>query len=133
MKNILFASCALVLFGCLISTASAGELAVSKSTLGNMGLGSMQVLSDTDGLAVRGKGTFAGVWGSSTALWQASTATNNYEAGAQWVNKSSLAHGESFSFAGNVQATFLQDPTGSALSIQVIGAIAGGSARASAH
>jgi hypothetical protein len=122
-----------VLFGCLISTASAGDLAVSKLTLGNMGLGSMQMLSDADGLAVRGKGTFAGVWGSSTALWQASTATNNYEAGAQWVNKSSFAKGESLSFAGNVQATFLQDPTGSALSVQVIGAVAGGSARAFAH
>jgi hypothetical protein len=130
MKNFLFASCALV---CLVSTAAAADLAVSKSTLGNMGLSSMQSMSDADGLAVRGKGTFAGVWGSSTALWQASSATNNYEAGAQWVNKPSFAKGESMSFAGNIEATYLQDPTGSALSVHVIGAIAGGSAKSFAH
>jgi len=130
MKNVLIASCALVLFAC-VSTASAAET-VSKSTLSNMGLGSMQTLSDADGMGVRGKGTFAGVWGSSTALWQGSSATNNYEAGAQWAGKPSFAHGESMSFAGVVEAVYLQDPTGSALSVQVLGAIAGGSAAAKA-
>jgi hypothetical protein len=134
MKNVLIASCSLVLFGCLISTASAGEpAAISKSTLSNMGLGSMQMLSDADGMAVRGKGTFAGVWGSSTALWQASTATNNYEAGSNWVKAPALAKGESMSFAGNIDVSYLQDGMGnSQLSLNIIGAIAGGSAKASA-
>ena len=40
----------------LAATAGAGEMAVSKSTLAEMGLGPMQPLSDSDGLAVRGKG-----------------------------------------------------------------------------
>ena len=128
MKNVLIASCALVLFAC-VSTASAAEM-ISKSTLSDMGLGSMQTLSDADGMAVRGKGTFAGVWGSSTTLFQGSSANNNYEAGAQWAGASSHAFGQSFSFAGIVEAVYLQDPTGSALSVQILGAIAGGSAKA---
>ncbi|MEX2333250.1 MAG: hypothetical protein WD600_03270 [Pseudohongiella sp.] len=131
MKNVLIASCALVLLAC-VSTATAAE-PISKSTLGNMGLSGMQSLSDADGMAIRGKGTFAGVWGGSTALWQGSAASNNYEAGAQWVNKDSTALGNSLSFAGVVEAIYAQDPTGSALSVQVLGAIAGGSAWASAH
>jgi hypothetical protein len=40
------------------TTTSASDLAVSKSTLDGMGLGSMQQLSDRDGLGVRGKGPF---------------------------------------------------------------------------
>ena len=55
MKNVLIASCALVLVT-LAATASAGE-AISLATLGDMGLGGMQQLSDNDGMAVRGKGT----------------------------------------------------------------------------
>jgi hypothetical protein len=131
MKNVIFASCALVLFA-FVSSAAAGE-PISKSTLSNMGLGSMQSLSDADGMAVRGKGTFAGVWGSSTAQWNGQSATNNYEAGAQWVGKHSFAQGESKSFAGNIEAIYLQDPTGSSLSVQMIGGISGGSAKAFAH
>jgi hypothetical protein len=128
MKNVLIASCALVLVT-LAATASAGE-AISLATLGDMGLGGMQQLSDNDGMAVRGKGTAAAVWGSSTALFQGSTANNNYEAAATWQGKFSLAKGESLSFAGVVEASFAQDPTGSALSVHVLGAIAGGSAHA---
>ena len=60
MKNFAFACAAVMLFA---ATAKAGDLAVSKSTLGSMGLGSMQQMSDNDGLAVRGKGTQASVWG----------------------------------------------------------------------
>lgn len=132
MKNALFAGVALA--GLIASTASAGEPAgISKSTLGNMGLGSMQTMSDTEGMAVRGKGTLAGVWGSSTAVFQGSSATNNYEAAASWAGKSSYANGKSMSFAGIVEATYLQDPTGSALNVQILGGIAGGSAWAKAH
>ncbi|MEX0679506.1 MAG: hypothetical protein WD063_20700 [Pirellulales bacterium] len=47
------------------ATASAGDLAVSKSTLDNMGLGGMQQLSDSDGLAVRGKGPFEDMFGNT--------------------------------------------------------------------
>jgi hypothetical protein len=93
----------------------------------------MQVMSDTDGMAVRGKGTFAGVWGSSKAAWNGQSAENNYEAGAQWVGKSSFAKGESKSFAANFEAIYLQDPTGSSLSVNAIGGISGGSAKAFAH
>jgi hypothetical protein len=128
MKNVLIASCALVLVACA-ATAMAGE-PISLATLSDMGLGGMQQLSDNDGLTVRGKGTFAGVFGSSTAVFQGSTSNNNYEAGAQWQGKSSFAKGESLSFAGVVEAVYAQDPTGSALSVQVLGAIAGGSAKA---
>jgi hypothetical protein len=129
MKNVLIASALLVLFA---SMASAAE-PISKSTLGSMGLGSMQTLSDNDGLAIRGKGTFAGVAGGSTALYNGSSSANNYEAGAQWVGKSSFAKGSSLSFAGVIQATYVQDPTGSALNVSVIGGIAGGGAKAFAR
>ena len=47
---------AFVLVMLSVATASAGDLAVSPSTLDSMGLGNMQQLSDSDGLTVRGKG-----------------------------------------------------------------------------
>jgi hypothetical protein len=139
MKSFAIA-CAVLL--ALSATAAAGDLAVSKSALDNMGLGSMQQLSDADGMTVRGKGTFAGVWGSSTAKWvipgtnghngAVQTSTNNYEAGAQWVGKNSAALGGSLSFAGQAEVQFLQDPTGSQLSVLVGAGLAGGLAGAAA-
>ena len=45
------------------ATASAGDLAVSASTLDSMGLGSMQQMSDSDGLTVRGKGPLEDIFG----------------------------------------------------------------------
>jgi hypothetical protein len=140
MKYVAIA-CALVLFAA--STAAAGDLAVPRSTLGSMGLGSMNHLSDNDGLAIRGMGTFAGVSGSSHAKWvvgggphgpsAVQESTNNYEAGAQWIGKRSSAGGESFSFAGKVEVQFASDPTGSQLAVHAIGGIAGGSAKAFAR
>lgn len=119
------------------SCALAGDLAVSKSTLGSMGLGSMQQMSDNDGLAIRGKGTFANVSGSSLASFDYYgshfESSNSYEAGAQWIGKSSSAFGESKSYALKVELQFASDPTGSALAVHAIGGIAGGSAHASAH
>jgi hypothetical protein len=53
MRNLLLACAVLTL---LSAAASAGERSVSPSTLHQMGLSSMQTLSDSDGLAVRGKG-----------------------------------------------------------------------------
>src|SRR5262245_9127130 len=103
MRSVAMACVGLML---LASMASAGERAVSKSTLHNMGLGGMKQLSDDAGLAVRGKGTSAHVWGGSTANWTiggggggggspwgwnttpagpTQTATNNYEAAASWI------------------------------------------------
>lgn len=128
------------------ASASGNELAVSKSTLGNMGLGSMQTMSDSDGLAVRGKGTFASVSGGSLAVHQpvtttpwgsfasgpATTAANNYEAGAQWLGKDSAAAGQSLSFAGQIEVLYAQDPTGFALGVHAVGGISGGGASASA-
>lgn len=131
MKNVLIASCVLVLVAC-VSTASAGE-PISKSTLSNMGLGSMQLLSDDDGMAVRGKGTFAAVWGGSSVVFQGAASTNSYEARSQWVYDSATARGKSLSFAGIIEVFYMKDPTGSALSVQILGAIAGGSAFATAY
>ncbi len=101
MKNVAIASVILMLFA---ATASAADLAVSNSTLANMGLGSMQVMSDTDGLAVRGKGVSAAVWGGSSATWFGGQAQahsdNSYQAGASWLGPiGAHANGDSLSFA----------------------------------
>lgn len=146
MKNVAISGAMLML---LAATAAAGELAVSDSTLGNMGLGSMQLMSDHDGLAIRGKGTFANVAGTSKAVFGNSssgwgswgtptngataTSQNSYEAGAQWLGKDSGAVGQSLSFAGQVEVLYGADPTGFALQVHAVGGIAGGGASASAH
>jgi hypothetical protein len=130
MRSFAIACAVLMLFA---ATASAGDLAISKSTLGSMGLGGMQTLSDSDGLAVRGKGTFASVWGGSQAQFGGQFAENHYEAGASWLGKSSSAAGHSFSFAGQVEVLFAADPTGFALQVQAAAGISGGSASAFAN
>jgi hypothetical protein len=133
MKYVAIAG-AILMFGA--ATAVAGD-AISKSTLGSMGLGGMQRLSDNDGLAVRGKGTFASVSGTSHAKFAHGgslfESSNSYEAGAQWIGKSSSAHGSSLSYALKVEVQFASDPTGSALAVHAVGGIAGGSAKAFAH
>ena len=65
MRNLLMIFAATVLLSGTVAKVSAAERAggVAKSTLGNMGLGSMQPMSDDAVLAVRGKGTFVHVWG----------------------------------------------------------------------
>lgn len=121
------------------ATASAGELAVSKSTLGNMGLGGMQLMSDEDGQAIRGKGTFASVWGGSQASFGDQFSENHFEAGAQWLGKPSHAGGNSLSFAGEVEVLFAAEASGpplmfgAALQVHVIGGISGGGANAWAN
>ncbi|MEX0677273.1 MAG: hypothetical protein WD063_09370 [Pirellulales bacterium] len=134
MKTLAFVCAALML---LAATASAGELAVSKSTLNNMGLGGMQSMSDTDGLAVRGKAVFATVSGGSVASWLTvnglQLSHNEYAAGAEWLGPvGASAQGQSFSFAGQVEVLFLADPTGFSLSVHAAGGFAGGGASASA-
>ena len=87
----------------LASNAWAGEKSIAGDTLHQMGLGSMQTLSDAQGLSVRGKGTFAGVSGSSTARWGGQISTNSYAASSSWLGKPAAALGSSFSFAGKIQ------------------------------
>jgi hypothetical protein len=57
---------AVVLFGCMVATASAGDrvASVPNSTLASMGLGNVQRMSDSQGQAIRGKGSFATVFGT---------------------------------------------------------------------
>ncbi len=102
MKSLIFA--AAVLATGLVASAKAGE--VSKSTLGNMGFGAVSTLSDADGMAIRGKGTSASVWGESIASYEnrhgLSVSTNGYQASASHHRGSSLALGANLSAAGNV-------------------------------
>jgi hypothetical protein len=126
MKTLAIGCAALML---LAATASADELAVSKSTLNTMGLGGMQTMSNSDGMAVRGKATFATVFGGSVANWPpGQSSANNYAAGAGWLGSPSSAGGGSFSFAGNVSVVFVADGGGTALIVQAQGGISGGGA-----
>ena len=97
--NLRIVTAATVVLAALAVSASAGE--VSKSTLHSMGFGSMQQLSDVDGLAVRGKGTSASVWGQGTAnFFGGNTSTNGYLAAADHHHGSSTAAGGNISAAG---------------------------------
>jgi hypothetical protein len=131
MKTIAFVCAAVML---LAATASAGDLAVSKSTLGKMGLGGMQTMSDQDGSTVRGKATFSGVWGGSVANWPGQqSAGNNYIAGSGWLGAPSSSGGGSFSFAGEIGVVFAADPTGFFLGVGLAGGFSGGGAFAFAN
>jgi hypothetical protein len=131
MKTLAFVCAAVML---LAATASAGDLAVSKSTLNRMGLGDMQTMSDRDGSTVRGQGVSAAVWGGSQANWFGGQhAENHYAAGALWLGPvGASASGNSFSFAGKVEVLFAADPTGFALLVHAAAGFAGGSASATA-
>lgn len=63
MKNVVLACAVLILFASLMGTAAAAERAVSSSTLSSMGFAKAQVMSDQDGLLIRGKGASFGNWG----------------------------------------------------------------------
>ncbi len=97
-------TCAVLAAG-LVSSAKADD--VSKSTLDAMGFGNATIMSDEDGLAIRGKGTRAEVWGNSTAsYWDrtgAGSASNGYSAKSRSYRGSSLAKGGSDSYAGRVK------------------------------
>jgi hypothetical protein len=131
MKSFAIACSLLMLFA---ATASAADLAVSKSTLGSMGLTSMDEMSDSEGLAVRGKGVSAAVWGGSQAAFGDSFSQNFYEAGATWHGPvGATANGGSLSFAAEFAVEFWADPTGFTLGVAAVGAISGGGAHASAY
>lgn len=95
MKNLQICVAAVALLGFAV-VASAADRAVSKSTLGSMGLGSMKVLADNDGLAVRGQGTSASVSGTTSNSLFGNTATSNYAAAAAHNYGSSKASGSGF-------------------------------------
>ena len=125
--NVRILSAAVVALTALVASASAAE--VSKSTLVGMGLGSMQQLSDNDGLAIRGMGTSAAVWGQGTANYEGQTSTNGYEAAASHRKGYSSAEGKNVSFAGIVKVKYNSD----GLRIKATLGVAGGFSSASAH
>jgi hypothetical protein len=131
MQNVAIVCAALVIFAGIAATASAAERAVSvpKSTLASMGFASAHQLSDADGLAVRGKGTSAGVVGTSYANFVGrhgdATSTNADIALADHHRSASSVSGSSLSFAGNV--------SGSVHHVHLNVIFAGGNATASAH
>ncbi len=102
MKSLIVA--AAVLATGLVASAKADE--VSKSTLGNMGFGAVSTLSDADGMAIRGKGTSAAIWGESVSSYGnrngLNISTNGYQASASHHRGSSLAVGANLSTAGSV-------------------------------
>ena len=100
--RILAIACTILLL--CAATASADDSAVSKAILDSMGLGTMQALPDSDGMAVRGQGTSAGVWGGSFASWGGQSSSNNYFASSSWIgSQGSSAFGNSLSFGGTFQ------------------------------
>jgi len=115
---------ALALVAGMVASASAADRAVSKSTLNSMGLSGMQQLSDNDGLAVRGKGSYAQVWGGSAANFLGQQSVNNYAAGSKNWHGSSTAVGGSVSFAGVVGGI----GTGNGFVIGGVGGVSGGGA-----
>jgi len=128
MKNVVLACAALVVLAGMVASASAAER-VSKSTLSSMGLGSMQLMSDSDGLAIRGKGTSASVWGEGTANYRGQTSTNGYHASSSHYSGSSSAVGANISVAGTVKVNV--DSSG--FSVRANLGVAGGASFASAH
>lgn len=125
--NVRIFSAATLVLCALVASASAGE--INKSTLKNMGLGSMQQLSDNDGLAIRGKGTSASVWGEGTATYQGQTSTNGYQAAASHRHGSSSAEGKNVSFAGIANVKVNND----GFRVRATLGVAGGFSSASAH
>jgi hypothetical protein len=129
MKKFAIACAALVVVASMAVSASAAD-AISKSTLSSMGFSSMQQISDTDGLAIRGKGTSASVWGESTATYRGQTSTNGYSATASHKHGSSSAAGANLSVAGTVHVSYNQV---NGLSVRASVGVAGGFSAATAH
>jgi hypothetical protein len=127
MKKYAIACAALVVVASMAVSAKAAD-AVSKSTLSSMGFSSMQVISDTDGLAIRGKGTSASVWGESTANWRGQTSTNGYQAASSHRKGSSAAAGANLSVAGTVKVKY----NSNGLSVKANLGVAGGFSAAKA-
>ncbi len=84
------------------AAVSAGERgkAISSSNLSSMGLSTLQQVGDSEGLTVRGKGTFAFVSGSGSANLFGLHQSSNYAAGATHYSGSSLAVGADVNVVG---------------------------------
>ncbi len=128
MKKYAIACAALVVVASMAVSAKAAD-AVSKSTLSSMGFSSIQLISDNDGLAVRGKGTSASVWGESTANYKGQTSTNGYQAASSHKHGSSSAGGYNLSVAGTVKVKY----NGNGLSVRANLGVAGGASSSWAH
>jgi len=126
--NVRILSAATIVLASFAAVASAAD--VSKSTLNAMGFGNMQQISDSDGLAIRGKGTTASVWGESTANFRGQTSTNGYSATASHSHGTARAQGKNLSVAGTVKLQFDQV---NGLSARAHLGVAGGFSSASAH
>lgn len=66
MSTLRILCASVVLLGSLAATASAADrgASISQATLASMGLGNAQPMSDSQGMAVRGMGSIAIVWGT---------------------------------------------------------------------
>jgi hypothetical protein len=104
MKKFAISCVAAMLVAGMVGSASAAD-SVPTSTLASMGFGSAHQMSDNDGLTVRGMGTSASVWGTSTATKGDNTSTNGYAAAASHHHGSSTANGKNLSFAGSVSGS----------------------------
>ena len=125
--NLRILTAATVVLASFAALASAAD--VSKSTLIGMGFGNMQQMSDTDGLAIRGKGTSASVWGESNVAYRGQTAVNGYAAAADHHHSASSAEGKNLSVGGTAKVHF----NSNGLSVRANLGVAGGFSSASAH
>ena len=125
--NLRILTAATVVLASFAALASAAD--VSKSTLNGMGFGNMQQMSDTDGLAIRGKGTSASVWGESNVAYRGQTAVNGYAADASHHHSASSAEGKNLSFGGTTKIHY----NSNGLSVRANLGVAGGFSSASAH
>src|SRR5262245_59618575 len=98
MKTFSFMCAAIVLASGMVATASAADH-VSKSTLTSMGFANAQVLSDTEGAAVRGKFAWASVSGWSWARFPGQATSNKFDS-LSIHRSNALAIGGSISVAG---------------------------------
>jgi hypothetical protein len=124
MKNLTISCAAMAILAGIAVAASAGEHTVSvpKSTLASMGFANARQLSDSDGLAVRGKGTSSANYfaRNGNATW-----TNPFTGSGSHHSNAPSAPGSSLSFGGNVSGSIHHGH------FNVI--FAGGNASASAH
>ncbi len=125
--NVRILTAATVVLASFAAVASAAD--VSKSTLNGMGFGNMQKMTDTDGLAIRGKGTSASVWGESSVAFKGQTAINGYQAAASHHSSASSAQGKNLSFGGITKIHY----NSNGLSVRANLGVAGGFSSASAH
>lgn len=97
----------------LVSTVSAEDRTVSKSTLSALGLGQMEIMSDAEGLQVRGMSSNAGAFGASLSAGQMSDPRNpgNFLV----LTDANGSRGSDENSGLNITSAATQGPQGSAL------------------